>query len=79
MSESVPKPYGLRQKTGPQRTFFAGIVYLYVLKKLKKNETDEKISENSMGGTALLVAAPAEPARPCVLGILFRPREDQNI
>jgi len=26
MSESVPKPYGLRQKTGPQRTFFAGIV-----------------------------------------------------
>ena len=44
MSESVPKPYGLRQKTGPQRTFFAGIVYLYVLKKLKKNETDEKIA-----------------------------------
>lgn len=33
MSESVPKPYGLRQKTGPQRTFFTGIVYLYVLKK----------------------------------------------
>lgn len=26
MSESVPKPYGLRQKTGPQRTFFARIV-----------------------------------------------------
>ena len=44
MSESVPKPYGLRQKTGPQRTFFARIVYLYVLKKLKKPETDEKIA-----------------------------------
>lgn len=32
-----------------------------------------------MGGTTLHVAAPAEPDRPCVLGILFRPREDQNI
>ena len=31
-----------------------------------------------MGGTTLLVAAPAEPARPYVLGILFRPRENHR-
>ena len=31
-----------------------------------------------MGGTAVLVAAPAEPNRPCVLSILLRPREDHQ-
>ena len=37
-----------------------------------------KYYENNMGGTTLLVAAPAEPDRPCVLGILFRPRENHR-
>ena len=31
-----------------------------------------------MGGVALPMAAPAEPNRPCVLGILLRPREDHQ-
>lgn len=72
-SDGAPKRYG-RRSCRQTRTRESSTPIISNL----KNGTDEEISENNMGGTTLLVAVPAEPDRPCVLGILFRPRENHR-